>query len=61
MAKFGIITLPDNYEKGDCDNCPLRLDYMNDWGQWDQDCPLFNQADCKLKIMEVDPKKKKKG
>lgn len=59
MAKFGVIPLPDDYRPGDCHNCPIRLDYMNEWSQWDEGCPLFDQSDCKLKIIEAEGKKKK--
>lgn len=60
MAKFGIVPLPDDYKSGDCNNCPIKMDYVNDWGQWDQGCPLYNQEDCHLKVMNVDPKKKRR-
>ena len=49
--KYALIPLPDNFKKGDCEDCPLRVfdDYIGDFN-----CiPYGRQDGCQIEIREV--------
>ena len=49
--KYALIPLPDNFKKGNCEDCPLRVfdDYIGDFN-----CIPYGREDgCQIEIREV--------
>ncbi len=54
--KYVEIELPENFERGDCYNCPFCHSYSSfdeddGWDYWDG-CNLDYNEECKLQIKE---------
>lgn len=54
--KYTAIELPDDFEKGDCHNCPFQYYEANGFDGCDSRC-VFNYRydECPLQITKIDP------